>query len=125
MCIVLGRNPGLCTWWPRTELRPHLLLKMSSEAHVVSYPIGGVDVLSGCTGAQATSGPWQLLPQWRLRLVDLYPGEHRLRIKALRNALKTYVQVTLGHQIFTFYTVTFNLKCYLKNDTMACHGVSA
>lgn len=120
-CIVLGRNPGLCTWWPRTELHPHLLLKMSLEAHVVSYPIGGMDVLRGCTGAQTTSGSCSSFPAE----AKTCTREHRLRIKASRNALKIYVQVTIGHQSFTFYTVTFNLKCYLKNNTMACHGVSA
>lgn len=123
VCIVLGRNPGLCTWWPRTELCPHLLLKMSLEAHVVSYPIGGMDVLSGCTGAQTTSGSCSSFPVEAKTCTQGSTGSG-LR-KASRNALKIYVQVAIGHQIFTFYTVTFNLKCYLKNNTMACHGVSA
>lgn len=25
MRVVPGMSPGLCTWWPSTELRPHLL----------------------------------------------------------------------------------------------------
>lgn len=63
MCVLSWEGTqGFAPGGQGLSYAPHLLLKMSLEAHVVSYPIGGMDALSGCTGAQATSGSWHLLP---------------------------------------------------------------